>query len=106
MNADGAHDVLVEIQGCVHSAHLDDLHQIMEDLREDRLVYLDEILFDDLLFALQAELLEKNVTAEDRLEKALWADAMKTHGETVAIVQRIDHMLAEAEEDTTEGGDR
>lgn len=32
MNADEAHDVLYEIEGGVHQAHVDDLQQIMEDL--------------------------------------------------------------------------
>jgi hypothetical protein len=57
---------------------------------------VDELELDELLFALQARLLDENVIADDRLEKALWADAMKAHGETIAVVQRMDHILAES----------
>lgn len=105
MNADEAHDVLYEIEGGVHQAHVDDLQQIMEDLREGALVYVDGLTIDELLFALQAKLLDQNVCAEERLEKALWADAMRAHSETIAGVQRIDHMLAKAEEDGGGDGD-
>ncbi len=57
-----------------------------------------EVSLDDLLFALQAELLDQCVRADGRLENGLWAQAMQYHGETIATIQRLRHQLDAAED--------